>query len=51
MENGKQVIMIDKRDYDSLLETAYLLKSPNNARELLNGLEEANESKGKKIDF
>ena len=50
-QNGKQVIMLDKEDYDSLLETNYLLKSPNNAKELEKGLEEAKKMEGRKIDF
>lgn len=50
-QNGKQVIMLDKEDYDSLLETNYLLKSPNNTKELTKGLEEAKKMEGRKIDF
>ncbi len=50
-QNGKQVIMLDKNDYDSLAETAYLLKSFNNAKEFFKGLEEAENSIGTKIDF
>ena len=50
-KNGKQVIMLDKNDYDSLIETNYLLKSPTNAKELFKALKEANKSIGTKIDF
>jgi antitoxin YefM len=50
-KNGRQVIMIDKDDYDSLLETAYILKSPENAKQLFKALDEANKNVGTKIDF
>ena len=40
------VVMISQEDYDSLAETAYLLKSPKNARRLLASLVELEEGKG-----
>lgn len=33
--NGQTVIMLDESDYNSLLETAYLLRSPKNAQRLV----------------
>lgn len=33
--NGQAVIMLDEQDYNSLLETAYLLRSPKNAQRLM----------------
>lgn len=33
--NGGDVVLIAREDYDSLNETAYLLRSPANARRLL----------------
>jgi len=33
--NGQTVIMLDEQDYYSLLETAYLLRSPKNAQRLM----------------
>ena len=32
---GRPVVIIDEQDYNSLLETAYLLRSPKNAERLL----------------
>jgi antitoxin YefM len=33
------VVIMSKRDYESLMETAYLLRSPANARRLLASIE------------
>ena len=33
--NGQSVIMLDEQDYNSLVETAYLLRSPKNAKRLI----------------
>lgn len=41
------VVMISLEDYDSLTETAYLLKSPRNARRLLASLAELEKGKGR----
>jgi len=41
------VVMISLEDYESLTETAYLLKSPRNARRLLASLEELEQGKGR----
>jgi antitoxin YefM len=38
--NGEDVVVISKADYESMEETFYLLKSPNNAARLLKGIEE-----------
>lgn len=40
------VVMISLDDYESLTQTAYLLKSPKNARRLLAALAELEEGKG-----
>jgi len=40
------VVMISLEDYESLTETAYLLKSPRNAGRLLAALDELGQSKG-----
>lgn len=39
--------MIAQEDYDALTETAYLLRSPKNARRLLNAIREIDTGKGK----
>lgn len=41
------VVMISLEDYDSLTETAYLLKSPKNARRLLASLGELEAGRGR----
>jgi antitoxin YefM len=41
------VVMISQDDYDSLTETAYLLRSPKNARRILDSIKELEEGKGK----
>ena len=41
------VVMISLEDYDSLTETAYLLKRPNNARRLLASVGELEKGKGR----
>ncbi len=46
--NGQTVIMLDENDYNSLLETAYLLRSPKNAERLMEAKARAKEDA---IDF
>ena len=38
--NGEDVVVLSKSDYESMQETFYLLKSPNNAARLLKGIED-----------
>lgn len=40
------VVMIALDDYESLTETAYLLRSPRNTRRLLDSIKELEEGKG-----
>jgi len=42
----KAVVMMSLEDYESLKETAYLLRSPRNARRLLESIKELEEGKG-----
>jgi antitoxin YefM len=44
---GENVVVMSQSDYDSIMETFYLLKSPRNAARLLNALEDYNKGKGK----
>ena len=37
---GEDVVVMSKSDYESMQETFYLLKSPENAARLLKGIEE-----------
>ena len=46
--NGEQaVVMMSLDDYNALEETAYLLRSPKNARRLLESIAELEEGRGK----
>jgi len=39
-QNGQAVVMMSLADYNALEETAYLLRSPRNARRLIASVEE-----------
>ncbi len=43
----QSVVMLSLEDYQSLEETAYLLRNPANARRLLGAIESLTEGKGK----
>ena len=46
--NGQQsVVMLSMEDYKSLEETAFLLRSPENAKRLLSAVEALSKGKGK----
>ena len=40
-QNARSVVMIAEDEYDSMMETLYLLRSPTNAARLLHSVEEA----------
>ena len=45
---GESVALISEKELSSLLETAHLLRSPKNARRLLESIQKAQSGKGKK---
>ena len=47
----KAVVMMSLEDYESLIETCYLLKSPRNARRILESIKELEEGKGRERDL
>lgn len=50
--NGEQaVVMLSLEDYKALEETAYLLRTPANARRLLSAAAQLNAGKGVKREF
>lgn len=44
-KRGENVVMISQEDYESLMETEYLLSSPANAMHLLESLKQARSGK------
>lgn len=50
--NGEQsVVMLSLEDYNALEETAYLLRSPANAKRLLSAVAQLNADQGIERDF
>ena len=45
-QSDKPVVMMSLEDYEALLETAYLLRSPRNARRLLESIHELEHGDG-----
>jgi antitoxin YefM len=45
-KRDQAVVMLSLEDYDSLQETAYLLRSPENAKRLSEGIAELEKGKG-----
>lgn len=46
---GKRVAMVDAAEYEGVLETAHLLRSPRNAARLLLALDQAQRGEGLKL--
>jgi antitoxin YefM len=50
--NGAQsVVMLSLEDYKALEETAYLLRTPNNARRLISAIAQLNAGKGEQREL
>ena len=47
-KNSRSVVMISLDDYEALEETSYLLRSPKNARRLLESIAELTSGRGTK---
>lgn len=47
----KAVVLMSLEDYESLAETSYLLRSPRNARKLLEAIKELEEGRGTERDI
>ena len=50
-KNARSVVMISLDDYESLEETAYLLRSPKNVRRLLESIAELESGRGTERDL
>ncbi len=48
-QGGKPAVLVSLEDYEALDETAYLLRSPANARELRSAIERLDAKKGKRL--
>jgi antitoxin YefM len=44
-QNARSVVLMSEEDYEGLMETVHLLKSPANAARLLRSIKEADEGK------
>jgi antitoxin YefM len=44
-QNARSVVLISEEDYEGLIETVHLLKSPANAARLLRSIKQADEGK------
>ncbi len=50
-QNGDQIAMLDAKEYESLLETAYIFSTKANTDAFLRGLKQAELKQGKEIDL
>jgi antitoxin YefM len=44
-QNARSVVLLSEEDYEGLMETVHLLKSPANATHLMRSIDEANQGK------
>ena len=50
-QNGESCVLMSLEEYNSLEETAYLMRSPANARRLMNSIESLKSGSGKERDI
>lgn len=50
-KGGGSVVMMSLDDYEALEETTYLLRSPKNARRLLESIAELDSGRGRKVEL
>lgn len=50
-QNARSVVLISEEDYEGLMETVHLLRSPANATRLLRSIEQADKGKLVKRDI
>jgi antitoxin YefM len=50
-KNSRPVVMMSLDDYEAIEETAHLLRSPKNARRLLESVTELNSGRGKRREL
>lgn len=50
-QNGESFVLISPEEYNSLAETAWLLRSPKNARRLMDSIESLRSSNGTDRDI
>ncbi|EPU3935778.1 YoeB-YefM toxin-antitoxin system antitoxin YefM [Morganella morganii] len=50
-QKGTACVLLSLDEYQSLKETAYLMRSPNNARRLMDSIDELNAGKGLKKEI
>jgi antitoxin YefM len=50
-QNARSVVIMSEQDYDGLMETVHLLKSPANAARLLRSIKDADRGKLKKREI
>jgi len=50
-QNAQSVVVISFEDYEAMKETAYLLQSPTNAKNLLESIEQAEKGEAEEMEL